>query len=314
MIPTSWLKRAVAAVATVTAALLLAGCSPASVAAPSGVTVQAASAKSNSTILDVGGVRRVITIFDVQSHASALEPAIILLHGASATSRRMESQTGMTALGRQHGFVVAYGDGTTTGRPVGGEAWNAGRCCAAAVTNKVDDIAYLNSVIDTLIAKHHVDPRRVYIGGFSNGGMMSYRAACAIGDRLAGVAVVSGALNLEECAAPKALPLLIIHGLDDPTVPYDGGPPNPITAGKLGTWQNASVAESAGFWSTRDGCTAHKTTTETAILTDDVYSGCDAGTTLSIVTVLAGTHHWPTKLIEGFDASEFIVKYFGLGG
>jgi polyhydroxybutyrate depolymerase len=311
VIPSRRLKRAFGVLAAGIVVLILAACSPAAVA-PAPVNAQTVISKADRTILQVGTLRRVITVVDVKVRATSLAPALILLHGASATSTRMESQTGMTALAQRDGFVVAYGDGTTTGRPVGGEAWNAGACCSAAVTNNIDDIGYLNAVIDNLIAKHHVDPHRIYLAGFSNGGMMTYRAACQIGNRLAGIAVVSGALNYANCAAPKALPLLIIHGLDDPTVPYDGGPPNPITAGKLGTWINASVAQSAGYWAKRDGCTSRTTEEETAILTDDVYSGCTTGTKLSIVTVLAGTHHWPTKLIEGFDASEAIVKYFGL--
>lgn len=309
-----WPKRAGGVVVAVLVLVFLAACSAGTAVIPPAVNAQPVMSTAVRTRLNVDGLQRVVTVFDVKARGAILEPALILLHGASASSTRMESQTGMTALAREHGFVVAYGDGTTTGRPVGGEAWNAGRCCSAAVTDNIDDIAYLNAVIDNLIAKHHVDPSRVYLGGFSNGGMMTYRAACEIGGRLAGIAVVSGALNVERCAAPKALPLLVIHGLDDPTVPYDGGPPNPITAAKLGTWNNASVAQSVSYWATRDGCTAHATTVETAILTDDVYSGCESGTKLSVVTVLAGTHHWPTRLIEGFDASAYIVKYFGLGG
>jgi polyhydroxybutyrate depolymerase len=313
VITTRWLKRAGVVLSTAVVIILLAACSPAAVAPPSAVNAEPAVTRAHRSSLEVDGLHRSVTIFDVLARASTLEPALILLHGAGGSSTRLESQTGMTAIARTDGFVVAYGDGTTTGRPVGGEAWNAGGCCAAAVTNKIDDIAYLNTVIDTLIAKHHVDPKRIYLGGFSNGGMMSYRAACEIGNRLAGIAVVSGALNLKDCIAPKALPLLIIHGLDDPTVPYDGGRPNPITAAKLGTWKNVSVAQSASYWATRDGCSAHSTKINTAVLTDDVYSGCDSGTKLSIITLLAGTHRWPTNFIEGFDASAYIVKYFGLG-
>jgi poly(3-hydroxybutyrate) depolymerase len=43
-----------------------------------------------------------------------------------------------------------------------------------------------------------------------------------------------------------------------------------------------------------------------------VYTGCDTGSSLELVSITTGTHRWPTVKSERFDASAFIVKYFGL--
>jgi hypothetical protein len=40
------------------------------------------------------------------------------------------------------------------------------------------DIGYLDAVIDDMSAKYPVDPKRIYVGGISNGGYMAYRYAC----------------------------------------------------------------------------------------------------------------------------------------
>ena len=289
----------------------LAGCATGQTEAPSALTVMPAAAQTAQTILEVGGLERAVTIRDIDAAATALVPAMILLHGATGDSARAENGTGMTELARANGFVVAYPDGTTTGRPIGGNAWNAGRCCAQPVVDDIDDVAFIEALIDELVSHHGVDPTRIYMGGFSNGGMMSYRAACEIGDRLAGIFVVGGAFNVEECAAPRALPVLIIHGDADATVPYEGGEPNPVTAERLGTWVNAPVSDAVSFWFDRDSCTgSSRTRNGTASLR--LFNGCAEGSGLELVTVSGGRHQWPTELTEGFDASGFIVGYFGL--
>jgi len=289
----------------------LAGCATGQTDAPAALSVMPAAAQTAQTILEVGGLERAVSIRDIDAASTALVPALILLHGATGDSARAENATGMTELGQSNGFVVAYPDGTSTGRPIGGNAWNAGRCCALPVTDDIDDAAFIEALIDELIANHGVDPARIYMGGFSNGGMMSYRAACEFGDRLAGIFVVGGAFNVDDCAAPKALPVLIIHGDADATVPYDGGEPNPVTAERLGTWVNAPLSEAVDFWNDRNACAGSSTSRDgTASL--ELFDGCADGSGLEVVTIAAGRHQWPTDVTEGFNASSFIVGYFGL--
>ena len=62
---------------------------------------------------------------------------------------------------------------------------NAGSCCGSAVSQGVDDVGFVNAMIDAVDAAYCVDPKRVYAAGFSNGGMLSNRLACELGDRVA---------------------------------------------------------------------------------------------------------------------------------
>ena len=121
------------------------------------------------------------------------------------------------------GFVVAYPQALAT--EFDGAAWNAGtstgptQCCAAAT---VDDTTWLASLPKAISARVPIDLKRVYIAGFSNGGMMAWKAACQRPDVFAAAEVVSGSL-LVPCAKS------VVHVLDahDPThdciVPYHGG-------------------------------------------------------------------------------------------
>jgi len=76
--------------------------------------------------------------------------------------------------------------------------------------------------------------QRIYMVGLSNGGMLAYRYAAERTVRLAACAVVAGAIDSRiDSADPvwtlpvpdRPLPMLILHGDADPTVPYDGGAP-----------------------------------------------------------------------------------------
>ena len=78
---------------------------------------------------------------------------------------------------------------------------------------------FVDAVLLTLHAKFAMDERRVYVGGFSNGGMFTYVLWATRPDVFAGFAAVAGriipAVHLHE---PK--PLLIIAGRQDEQVPF----------------------------------------------------------------------------------------------
>jgi polyhydroxybutyrate depolymerase len=100
--------------------------------------------------------------------------------------------------------------------------WNTGTCCGYAQRSHVDDVAFIRALLDSLERTYRIDRRRVYATGLSNGGMMSYLVACALSDRFAAVAPVSGELSMD-CAPTIPVSVLIIHGTADENLPYNGG-------------------------------------------------------------------------------------------
>jgi poly(3-hydroxybutyrate) depolymerase len=116
-----------------------------------------------------------------------------------------------------------------------GYAWNAGGCCPNS--KGVDDVAFLSEVIQQV--RSILNSRRptftgTFIVGVSNGGMMVNRLACELNDTyLLGVSAVSGPLVLANGQNTKdicdrtshglpPLPILHVHGLHDPIVPFGG--------------------------------------------------------------------------------------------
>ena len=83
--------------------------------------------------------------------------------------------------------------------------------------------------IDELIEAYHLDPKRVYLMGFSQGAIMSLSLALTRPDKLAGAVSMSGRILPEVLplmAAPEALkglPIFVAHGTADVVLPIHYG-------------------------------------------------------------------------------------------
>jgi len=205
-----------------------------------------------------------ITARPYQSHvptnydATKPTPLVVLLHGYGFNGAAQNAYFGMTPVSDSAGFLYAYPDGTVDSSGKG--FWNATDSCCNFGKVAVDDVAYLNAVIDDMSAQYNVDPKRIYFMGHSNGGFMTYRMACESGSRIAGVVVLAGAMWLDttKCPGKDKVPVLHVHGDSDMTIYYGG---SATAAGALAPYPGAKV--SLADWATIDGCGPLATTTET---------------------------------------------------
>jgi predicted esterase len=159
-----------------------------------------------------GGLERKARIY-VPRSARASAPLLVSLHGLGATLRQAEAQQRWSTLAFQQELVVVWAAGHRG-------SWNAGPCCGAAA-GQVDDLAYLDRLLQVTGALQGIDRRRVHLAGYSNGGMLAYRYACGRPGRIAGLLVVAGT-HTSTCVPTRATAVLAVHGAKDPTVPLRG--------------------------------------------------------------------------------------------
>jgi polyhydroxybutyrate depolymerase len=176
-----------------------------------------------------------------------------MLHGLGGSGAEMLAELGAEGLGEREGIFVVAPDGAMDRE--GRRFWNAGGACCNFDRTPIDDVARLRVLLDTWRARPEIDPARVYLAGFSNGGFMAHRLACAAGDRLAAFASLAGA-EVDEAGRPPcgpALPAaaLEVHGDRDPIVRHAGGRvfESPALAPHL------SAPATARRWAERLGCT-----------------------------------------------------------
>ena len=151
---------------------------------------------------------------------------IVVLHGAGASAEQVLGlayppsplSVWLDIAAREQLVVIAPDAGK------GG--WSDCFASSARVARK-DDVAFIDALIDDAIARHGVDPARVYLIGVSRGGWMAYAAATRLPHRLAAFsAVLAGMPRPGRVQAPTTpLPALIFGCTADPLNYYHGGKP-----------------------------------------------------------------------------------------
>jgi polyhydroxybutyrate depolymerase len=263
------------------------------------------------------GVRRSYYVHVPAEHfGTAPLPVVIGLHGAFSTARKFERESGLSLLADREGFIVVYPQGIGLGDLF--RHWNSGHCCGKARKINLDDVGFALSTVDNVAGRNPVDRTRLYVAGFSNGGMLAYRIAAEHPDVVAGVAVVSatigGVPSAKEpewsVARPKRpVAVLAIHGRADTSIPYEGGR-GPRSRGSSSA---ISVARSIRFWIDADGCDAKPQVefTDRSRIERQAWSGCREDAEVVLYSLDTWGHEWPKeRLLGGFDAAGTIWQFF----
>ncbi|MFO0918938.1 MAG: PHB depolymerase family esterase [Planctomycetaceae bacterium] len=250
-----------------------------------------------------------------QYDPKTLTPLVIALHGAGMNGRMMEWFSGLSETADQAGFIIIYPSGT--GRePL--LTWNAG--WFNGKINRVDDVKFLREMLDEAGDLLHVDPQRIYACGMSNGGMMCYRLAAELSDRIAAIAPVAGTIALEECHPSRPVPVLHFHGTQDELVPFRSDPANLV--GLMGV---KGAEESVETWVKLNGCEVSPVVDTLSDSEDDLkvvrttYRGGKNDAEVVLITIEGGGHTWPGerppvtllgKSAMGISANEMMWEFF----
>jgi polyhydroxybutyrate depolymerase len=284
-----------------------------------------AGVESRTIIVD--GDERSYHVYRPQGEAKPPYPIVIVLHGGYGQGIRMR-RVGFEPVADREGFAVVYPDGN-------GRGWNDGRLGARIVArcDGADDIAFFDDLIAALVEEGLANPRRIYVTGASNGGIMSYRIACDLSDRVAAVAPVIGNMpadRVELCTPSRSVPVFAINGTEDPLVHYEGGGIGEepwYIGGKL-----LSVEYSLVLWRRLNGCTVEHGTRalpdaepeDQTRTTEMVWNECAGGTEVRLYRVDGGGHTWhglgrtlPPERLErtgpiglDFNGAEEIWRFF----
>lgn len=239
---------------------IVTGCSPAPIAAPD-AGADAALGGDDASARDAGAPPIVLGTADrparlvlPPAHDGTTElPLVVLLHGYGVSGAIQDTYFKASLIARSRGFYLITPDGTLDSD--GKRFWNAQPACCDFERRDIDDVGYLTSLIDQAEAQLPIDRTRIYFLGHSNGGFMSYRMACEIGDRIAGIAVLAGGdfPAVTDCVPPRPVSVLHMHGTADATIAFTS---------QSGAYAYAGANESAERWATRAGCDLEMATTE----------------------------------------------------
>jgi polyhydroxybutyrate depolymerase len=142
-------------------------------------------------------------------------PAVVALHGNGDSATNFLAFSGLGELAPGAGLVVVAPEAIPGSSPVGGVDWDA-------YTSPPDanrDVQLCAAVQELLAGARNVDPARLYLLGYSQGGFLAYYAAMALADRYAAVHVSAAAdpqpgRNLHLSAA-RPVPVDLLIGTED---------------------------------------------------------------------------------------------------
>lgn len=250
-------------------------------------------------------------------------PLVLVLHGAKEPRAISELTTGFDKIADAENFIVVYPNTEH-------QQWNDGRLAIDTPAHNYNDVKFLTTLIDHMIATYGVNPKQVYITGYSSGGMMSMKMGMEVTDKLAAIAPVSSSIPLPQyklnLKPSRPLPVMMMNGTQDPAFPWNGGDTT-ILGIKVG--EVLPVEKTLDYWLTANGGPAappeiRQSTTEKNDGThvEVFYYNTKDQVPVVLFKVVGGGHTWPGghiplntipilgKESKNLSASEIIWEFF----
>jgi polyhydroxybutyrate depolymerase len=264
--------------------------------------------------IDVGGVTRTYLLHvPDRFRPNAGAPLVLVFHGGGSHAAAMRRFTRFDTLADSQGFIVAYPEGIKS-------HWNDTRGLSPA-----DDVAFVRILIAQLKRSLHVDEKRIYATGVSNGGFFSVRLACDLTREVAAVAAVAAIMPetlMPACKPSAPISIMFMHGTQDPLVKIDGG----VIARRNS--RSVSLAQAVDFWRRVNHASDVPARTELpdregdgTHVRRDVYRGSVDEIEVVVYTIQGGGHTWPGavqylpvslvgRTSANLDATEAIWAFF----
>lgn len=207
-------------------------------------------------------------------------PVVLAFHGLSQTPDSLRTISELDQAADANGFIVVYPEGFL-------RVWEVDR----VDIHQVDDLHFVDALLDRLSEELNVDEGRIYATGFSRGAVFVHRLACERSDRFAAFAAVAGALSsilYRECEPPRPVPVLAFHGTADRGVPYERS-----------TDEYMGVPETVEFWVRANHCGAEPEVEAVGGEGEGLpvqrlsYPGCAPGSEVTLYRIEGGGHQWP---------------------
>ena len=260
---------------------------------------------------------------DQQSSASL--PVMLVLHGGGkADGAKLAERTGYNAIADRERFIVVYPNGIDN-------QWNDGRGVTfrKADNTRIDDVGFISALIDLIIRDYKGDPRRVYVTGLSNGGMMALRLGCELDSKITAIAPVIANMPqniMDQCRPDNSLPVLQMNGTADPLVPWNGGSVRFLHK-RMG--EVVSTDETVQFWAKHNQCSPtpvvrtlqDKDTTDSSRVIESTYTCKDNKSEVILYAIEGGGHTFPGSNVpdrprlvgkknNDIDGAEIIWNFF----
>lgn len=222
-------------------------------------------------------------------------PLVLVFHGGGGDPDSIRYESGMDNVADKYGFIVAYPGGTNDRLFFSDRLllWNDGRPQKGGSVSKVDDVGFVEAVLDDIATFYKIDTHRIYACGYSNGAQFTYRLGKRLSNRIAAIATVAGQRPAKDVYdPPPARPLSIMQfsGVQDPVAPYNGGKGPDQAAIEA---ESPAVKDVIASWVAFNHCEGAPLVKAIGQATMEYYGKCAGKTEVILWSLADGGHTWP---------------------
>jgi len=226
-------------------------------------------------------------------------PLIIDMHGYASDSTVHRKLSSFDTIADEEGAIVIYPDGVPGYNMEWdleeNQAWNAGWCCAHSTRDDVDDVGFIEKIVNLSLEMHNVDPNRIYASGWSNGCAMAQKMAMDSSHIFAAVGCMAFYLISDPVDNYSPIPIMEVHGFLDQVVLYESTVLSVPFNEDL--WTNSEAYDTGAIeniieWGSHNGCSGPMETFEiNALYSIQGYDNCENGASVQLMTIYAAQHN-----------------------
>jgi len=271
---------------------------------------------TNETLQHDGEIREYKLYIPPNYDGSEAFPLLFNFHGGNGDIDSQIAISDMRGIADAENVILVYPQALPDPNDGGSTNW------LHKDPTDVDDIFFVEAMINTLAAEYEIDTERVYACGYSLGGEFTFELACRLNEKIAAVGVVARTMNtatFNNCNPVHPTGILTILGTDDSISPYDG-----LVWGGIQYYTSAD--EMHGYWANYNNADAQPTITQLPNTnTSDgttvelhTWENGDECVSINHLKVIGGGHDWPGSfgnmdIDTDTEIWNFVSQYSTLG-
>lgn len=223
-------------------------------------------------------------------------PLVVFLHGGGGSAQSAINFTNFNQVSKSENFLMVYPQGFFEASP-NSFVWADGRGLAPDIQG-IDDVGFIDQLVESLKQEYKINSKRVYLCGFSNGSFLTQRVAFEKNAQFAAIGTIGGTMNksLYDNGNPqRAIPQIFIFGTEDPLVPYNGG----VVVGS-NTLPIVGIEQSVNYWVLKNKCQTtvpavdlpNPNTTDNSMVTVYEHTNGNCSSKVKFYKINGGGHTW----------------------
>lgn len=262
-----------------------------------------------SETIEYDGETREYEIYVPAVYDGSVEvPLIFSFHGGNGIISDQIAIGDFSSIADTANFIAVYPQALPDPNDGGSTNW------VHKSPTEVDDVFFIDALIDAIDMDYQIDHDRIYACGYSNGGEMAYELGCRLNHRIASFAAVArtmGNYSFDVCAPVHPTGVLTILGTDDFISNYEG-------VFWAGIQYYLSADEMHNYWALQNNCNENSTslnlpdlnTSDGSTVEQNIWSTTEGCAYVQELKVLSGGHDWPGSFGNmDFDATETIWEF-----